>query len=71
MLRVDYKRLPKAPLIHVEYSGPPSFPGAPRWYYTRGANFGRVAAGSLIVLFRMPWLEYAARALHPECVIND
>lgn len=70
-MQIDYARLPKAPLIHVERSCLPSFQGAPRWYYTRGANFGRLAAGPFIILFRMPWLEYAARALHPECVTND
>lgn len=57
----DIRGLPKAGLI--------SFGWSFRYFYfarMRLANAMRVQIGWLSIMFRMPWLEFSARALHPE-----
>jgi len=65
MTRAQRRRLPKAGLISVEWAQP-IFPGR-RWLQAnRLANAMRLRIGNLVLVWRMPWLERSARALHPE-----
>ena len=56
-------RLPRAKLFTVRLLEPPSLSRPIR---TRGANFASVWVGRFQIIWRMPWLERPARALHPE-----
>ena len=61
MTREQRKRLPKAKLFHVEWT--------PRHSYLakfRLANAMRVQLGPVCLVWRMPWLEHSAKALHPH-----
>jgi hypothetical protein len=53
-------RLPRASLFRAEWDW--------RYFYFakfRLANAMRVQIGWLVLIWRMPWLEHSARALHP------
>lgn len=65
MTREQRNRLPKCGLIVLEWAKP-IFPGRPLIQRNRLANAMRLRFGSLVVVWRMPWLEHSARALHPE-----
>ena len=61
MTREQRKRLPKAKLFTAEWSGRQSY-----FARFRLANAMRVQIGHICLIWRMPWLEHSARALHPE-----
>lgn len=65
MTRQQRRRLPKAGLIAMEWAKP-VFPGRPFMQRNRLANAMRFRLGNLVLVWRTPWLEHAARALHPE-----
>lgn len=44
----------------------PTFPCRALMQRNRLANAMRVRVGNLVLVWRMPWLEHSARALHPE-----
>jgi len=61
MIQSQRKRLPKVKQFSVEWT--------PRHSYHakfRLANAMRVQIGPLCLVWRMPWLDRSARALHPE-----
>lgn len=61
MTREQRKRLPKAKLFQAEWSWRQCYMAK-----FRHANAMRVQIGHLCLMWRMPWLERSARALHPE-----
>lgn len=65
MTHQQRKRLPKSGLIAMEWAKP-IFSGRPLIQKNRLANAMRLRVGNLVLVWRMPWLEHSARALHPE-----
>lgn len=66
LVRTQRGRLPKAPLLWFRWHW--SRKAKPRvwWAKFRNANAMFIWLGPLELGWRMPWLESAARQLHPE-----
>ncbi|HEY8604691.1 hypothetical protein [Tsuneonella suprasediminis] len=76
LTREQKRRLPKAALIHVWLIRPVRWPGdyrtrSPFFIRWRNANAYGFLFGNLMVTIRAPWLEHAARALHPEVFVSE
>ena len=71
LTREQIAQLPKAKLISVRLISPRRWPldyrtRSPFFIRWRNANAHGFMLGNLMITIRAPWLERAARQLHPE-----
>lgn len=71
LTREEIARLPKAKLISVRLIRPRRWPidyrtRSPFFLRWRNANAYGFMLGNLVITIRAPWVERAARQLHPE-----